>query len=226
MIPWHGTLNALGFAVPALLAWHVTRLRGAELQVLVPALGGTPHLEEWGNRAFWPGVERGPENGDRQDTYEREVGVESPGVPEPDGIHRRTAAAILRYDIFPPRLVRPVLRRAPIQAGDTVGICCHQAPGIDLFFAARVIGCFDEAKDGLWRTGFTYRTLVGHPEYGAETFSVEKDLETGRVIVVLRRGRGRGRCWRASVRRGCGGNRCGRVMRHWSIWRELLRRKP
>ena len=37
-----------------------------------------------------------------------------------------------------------------------------------------------------WRTGFTYRTLCGHPEYGEETFSVEKDLTTGVVRVALR----------------------------------------
>ncbi len=186
MIPWHGTLNALGFALPGLLAWHLARLRGTELQVVLPALGGSPNLEEWEKRLLWPGVENGPGPGDRQDAYEREVGVEAPGAPEPDGIHRRGAAAIMRFDIFPPHLVRPVLRRAPVQAGDTVGICYHQAPGIDLFFAARVIACFDGEKGGVWRTGFTYRTLIGHPERGEETFGVEKDVATGRVTVVLR----------------------------------------
>jgi len=186
MIPWHGTLNALGFALPALLAWHLTRLRETELQIVLPAFGGSPRLGDWENRPLWPGVEHGPRPGDRQDTYEREVGVEAPGAPEPNGIHRRAAAAILRFDIFPSHMVRPVLRREPVQAGDTVGICCHQAPGVDLFFAARVIDCFDEEKHGVWRTGFTYHTLVGHPEFGEETFSVEKDLATGRVLVALR----------------------------------------
>jgi uncharacterized protein (UPF0548 family) len=186
MIPWHGTLNALGFALPGLVAWHLLRLRGTELQIVVRALGGSPNLAEWEKRPIWPGVESGPAKGDRQDAYEREVGVESPGPPEPDGPHRRAAVAILRYDIFPPRLVRPVLRREPIQVGDTVGICYHPAPGIALFLAARVIACFDEEKGGVWRTGFTYQTLVGHAEYGEETFSVEKDLTTGRVIVALR----------------------------------------
>ena len=28
--------------------------------------------------------------------------------------------------------------------------------------------------------------LIGHPEFGEETFSVEKDMATGRVIVALR----------------------------------------
>jgi uncharacterized protein (UPF0548 family) len=55
-----------------------------------------------------------------------------------------------------------------------------------LFFAARVVDRFDGPDGGLWRTGFTYRTLAGHPELGEETFSVEKDLATGRVRVALR----------------------------------------
>jgi uncharacterized protein (UPF0548 family) len=186
MIPWHGTLNALGFALPGLLAWHLRRLRGTELQIVVPALGGAPDLESWEKRPFWPGVENGPGEGDRRDAYEREVGVEGPWAPEPGGVHRRAAEAILRYDIFPPRLVRPALRREPVRVGDTVGIRYHLAPGIELFFAARVVSCFDEEVGGVWRTGFTYRTLVGHPEYGEETFSAEKDLATGRVIVALR----------------------------------------
>jgi uncharacterized protein (UPF0548 family) len=186
MIPWHGTLNALGFALPGLLAWHLARLRGSELQVVVPALGETSHLDGWEKRPLWPGVEDGPGPRDRRDAYEREIGVEPPGPPELAGVHRRAAAAILRYDIFPPRLVRPVLRRAPVQVGDTVGIAYRAAPGVELLFAARVVACFDEERGGVWRTGFTYRTLVGHPEYGEETFSVEKDLATGRVIVALR----------------------------------------
>jgi uncharacterized protein (UPF0548 family) len=186
MIPWHGTLNALGFALPGLLAWHFIRLRATESQIIVPAFGASPNLDEWEKRPFWPGVEDGPGPGDRRDVFEREVGVEAPGVPEADGIHRRAEAAIRRFDIFPARFIRPVLRREPLQVGDTVGICYHAAPGIDLFFAARVVARFDEQTDGVWRSGFTYRTLVGHPELGQETFSVEKDLATGRVLVALR----------------------------------------
>jgi uncharacterized protein (UPF0548 family) len=186
MIRWHGTLNAIGFALPGLLAWHLVRLRGTELQIIVSSLGEAPSLDEWEKRPFWPGIEDGPGPGDRRDAFEREVGVEAPGVPEADGVHRRAAAAILRFHVFPARLIRPVLRRERVQVGDAVGICYHAAPGIDLFFASRVIARFDEQRDGLWRSGFTYRTLVGHPELGQETFSVEKDLATGRVIVALR----------------------------------------
>jgi len=83
-------------------------------------------------------------------------------------------------------VVSPVLLRSPIQVGDTVGIQYHFLPGLDLFFAARVLDCFDGPRDGVWRTGFMYRTLVGHPELGDETFSVEKDMAAGTVVAALR----------------------------------------
>ncbi len=176
---WHGSLNALGFGL-------LGRLRAAELQILLPWLGMRPALEDWERRPFWPDVDEGPRAGDRRDIHEREVGAEAPGVPEPGGPHERVAAAILGYDIFPPRLVRGVLRRAPVEVGDTVGIHYRFLPGVDLFFAARVTARFDGRVGAAWHTGFTYRTLCGHPELGEETFSVEKDLRTGRVRVALR----------------------------------------
>jgi uncharacterized protein (UPF0548 family) len=148
--------------------------------------GREPMLAAWESRAFWPGSEHGPDRRCNQDTYEREIGVEAPGEPETDGVHRRAAAAILGYRIFPPRLVTGVLRREPLGPGDTVGIVFRFVPGLRLFFAARVERTFDDQRGPLWRTGFTYRTLVGHPEYGAETFCVEKDTATGSVTVALR----------------------------------------
>src|SRR5207245_127207 len=83
-------------------------------------------------------------------------------------------------------LVRGVLARSPVELGDTVGISYQVIAGVRLFFAARVVAREDGASDGLWRTGFTYRTLAGHPELGEESFVVEKDLATGEVRVALR----------------------------------------
>jgi hypothetical protein len=187
MIPLHGTLNALGFALPGLLAWGLRRLReSAEAQILFTALGQKPDLKTWEAKPFWSGVLSGPQERDHHAVYEREVAREAPGDPEPNGPHRRLAAVILRYEIFPTSWVSGVLQREPVEVGDTVGICYHFVPGIDLFFAARVIERFDECVGTVWRTGFTYATVAGHPEYGVETFSVEKDTTTGQVIVALR----------------------------------------
>jgi hypothetical protein len=154
------------------------------LQLLVA--GRAPKLAIWEARPFSPGADAGPRAGDKRDHYEREVGDEPPGAPLADGPHARVAAAILRYEIFPPELVTGILRRAPVEVGDTVGIRYRLARGVSLFFGARVIDRFDRAEERLWRTGFTYRTLVGHPELGEETFAVEKDVATGQVLVAFR----------------------------------------
>lgn len=156
------------------------------MQILLGHRRADPRLEEWERRPFWPGVESGPGAEDRRDAYVREIAVEAPGPPEPGGAHRRVAERILAYEVFPPRWITGVLRRRPVEVGDTVGIRFHLMPGIDLFFAARVVSVLDGETGGTWSTGFTYQTLVGHPELGEETFSVEKDVASGRVSAALR----------------------------------------
>lgn len=148
--------------------------------------GREPTLDAWRSREFWPGSETGPDARCNQDIYEREIAVTAPGPPPPDGAHRRAAAQILQYRIFPAGLVTGVLDRTPLQLGDTVGIVFRFLPGLRLLFAARVEETFDEQQGLLWRTGFAYRTLVGHPEFGAETFCVETNTVTGSVTVALR----------------------------------------
>jgi hypothetical protein len=162
------------------------------MDILFRPLGRAPQLARWEHRPLWPGVDQRPSAGVHDDVYEREVRSEGPGEPEAAGPYRRIAAALLRYHIFPPSLVQGVLRRVPLQVTDTVGILYHAPAGVDLFFAARVVACFDgpapkdNGRPGRYRTGFTYQTLLGHPELGEETFSVEKDLTTGQVKVALR----------------------------------------
>jgi hypothetical protein len=156
------------------------------MQWVGDVLGQRPRLEAWEGRPFSLGAEQGPRPKDARGCYERVVARERPGPPEPAGPHRRVAEAILACRIFPLHLVAAVLRRPEVEVGDTVGISYHLIPGLDLFFGSRVIERFDGPEDGLWRTGFTYRTLEGHPVCGEETFSVEKDLETGLVVASLR----------------------------------------
>ena len=156
------------------------------MQWILKVFGGKPRLQDWENRPASATVEQGPRPSDNRDCFEREVAKEAAGEPEQGGPHRRVAKSIMAYEIFPPKVVSPVLHRAPIQVGDTVGILFHFFPGVDLFCAAVVFECFDEARDGVWRTGFKYRTLSGHPELGEETFSVEKNMSTGAVVVALR----------------------------------------
>ena len=143
-------------------------------------------LARWEQRPFSPSVEGGPRPHDNQDKHERVIGQEAPGLPEADGSARRLAGAILRFDVFPPTLLTSVKRRTPVEVGDTLGLRYPFLPGIDLFFAARVIDRFEKVVGNQWCNGFTYRTLAGHPECGEETFIVEKDLTTGKVTAALR----------------------------------------
>ncbi len=149
-------------------------------------LGQKPDLAALEAQPFTPGVEAGPQPGNWQDSYERVMAHESPGAPEPGGPFEALARAILGYDIFPPRLLSGVLRRDPVQPGDTYGICYHFLPGLDFFFGGRVTAVFRAEAHGVWRAGFTFRTVQGHPELGEETFWVEKDLATGSVRAGLR----------------------------------------
>jgi hypothetical protein len=141
-------------------------------------------LASWQQRPFTPDVELGPRPRDNRDAHERVVGHEPPGPPQ--AIARRLADAILRFDVFPPTLATGILARSPVEVGDVVGLRYHFVPGLDIVFAARVYDRFEEEADGHWRCGFRYRTLVGHPECGEETFMVEKNLTTGTITVALR----------------------------------------
>jgi hypothetical protein len=154
------------------------------MDLLLP--GQRERLERWAGRGFSAGSERGPGPRDLRLAFERDVGDEPPGPPEPDGPHARVARAISAYDVFPTSIVGGVLARRPVAPGDTVGISYRVLGGVRLFFAARVVACVDGAHAGVWRTGFTYRTLAGHPELGEEDFLVEKELTSGRVRVALR----------------------------------------
>lgn len=152
------------------------------MDILFPILDQQARLERWAREPWSEGVEHGPQPRDHRDVYTRVVAREKPGEPELNGPFQRLAEAILRYDIFPHWMLTGVLRRSPVQVGDTVGARYHFFFGLDIFFASRVIEVINEPT----RRGFTYRTLDGHPETGEETFSVEKDRTTGAIAVSLR----------------------------------------
>ena len=154
------------------------------MQWLIGRLASNVDLGSWQQRPFTPGVELGPRPRDKRDAHERVVAHEPPGPPQ--AIARRLADAILRFDVFPPTLATGILTRSPVGIGDVVGLRYHFVPGLHLVFAARVYDCFEEEVDGQWRCGFRYRTLVGHPACGEETFIVEKNLTTGAITVALR----------------------------------------
>src|SRR5688572_27175213 len=106
--------------------------------------GKSASLARWRDRPYWPAAERGSTAECNRDTYERVIAHEPPGPPVEDGPHRRAAAAILAYDIFPPRIVQRVVARTPIELGDAIGAEYSLIPGVRIFFASRVFEIFDE----------------------------------------------------------------------------------
>ena len=148
-------------------------------------IGQSAKLDRWQSRPHSFGVEQGPQPADKRDNHEREAAQEPPGPPLPNGPFRRLADSIVNFDIFG-NVAEAVLLRKPIEVGDVVGMKYRLMPGLRNFFAARVYERFDHSDSQCWRAGFSYRTLSGHPMCGEETFCVEKELATGRIVVALR----------------------------------------
>jgi len=192
MVTLHATANVLGYALLGLITWRVwmpataTTRRGFD--VLVTWMGDEADLASWESRPIASASEAEPAPSDSQDTYEDTLGPEPPGAPVPKGPYEHAAAIIQRYDVFPPALVDRVLRRTSVEVGDTLGISYALFAGVRVFFASRVTQRFDERTEDGTRSGFTYRTVEGHPFAGEETFTVEKVSATGEVRISIR-------CW-------------------------------
>jgi hypothetical protein len=151
------------------------------MRIIWRLFGQRPNLSDCETLPLSHGVEAGPAPEDRRSRVERFVAHERPGPPEPDGAYQRLAAAIRAFEVFPSWLLTGLLKRTPLQVGDTFGSCFHTHLGVDLFFAGRVTHSFDEFADGLWRAGFAFQTVQGHPAIGEERFCVEKIVSTGAV---------------------------------------------
>lgn len=141
-------------------------------------------LSRWESRSVHPRSQQGPTARAHHDRHHRIVAVEPAGPPQPQGAFERVAESILHYRIFPLQVGTPVLADS-VCKGATVGLRYRLLPGLHLFFASRVVDVFEHRSEELWRSGFTYQTLVGHPEVGEETFWVEKNLASGAVEAGL-----------------------------------------
>lgn len=110
---------------------------------------------------------------------------EREGPPEPGGAFEILAQAVLSYDVFGARIGRPIVKRSPVQVGDTIGLVFQPLPFLGMFFASRVVEVFnlEESVEG-WRSGFVYQTLESHPEVGEEIFAIIKQPD-GSVVFHL-----------------------------------------
>ena len=154
------------------------------MEILLEWLGDRPRDKVWEHRPFGPKV--APDDGDvATDRHELQLPTEAPGPPSASGPFRRAATAALCYRSFPTDMLVGLREPRPVHIGETVRARYRLLPFVQLVFAARVIDVFDGERDGVHRTGFTYRTLAGHPECGVETFAIEKELATGTVRAVV-----------------------------------------
>jgi hypothetical protein len=150
------------------------------MQFLLP--GMEPDLDRWRHRAIHPLAPRENVPSPNHDLMELTLAQEPPGEPLEDGPFSRVSDSILRYDVFGPRIGDPYRDCDVLEPGVTVGLRYRFLPFLNLFFASRVVMVFDreEVEHG-WRSGFSYQTLVGHPELGEEIFEVTK-LREGPVV--------------------------------------------
>jgi uncharacterized protein (UPF0548 family) len=122
--------------------------------------------KDWRSRPTDPRIANPPANR-YQDQHVRIIGPYSTAAFE------RISDAILTYQVFPKDLgtgLTPLKyeERYCLEVGDTVMFCWRFLLGIHLGFGCRVNEVFLTPR----RVGFSYQTLVGHPELGEETFEL------------------------------------------------------
>jgi uncharacterized protein (UPF0548 family) len=188
MLRGHAPINAIGFALTALIALRISPRPAAPagMEILLPALWDEPTAGNWDPRPFGDEV-RDTDGCFAADSHEVELPQEPAGAPLEKGPFLAAAHPAMCYRTFPPKVLRSLRRNpdVPVTVGETIPAQYRLLPGIHMVFAARVVELFDRSNDVEHRTGFRYRTLAGHPECGEETFYVRKELATGRIFAGL-----------------------------------------
>lgn len=118
------------------------------------------------------------------DDYGTDLPAEPPGPPVPGGSWESAREVLLNYTFPPPDLITGIF--VPEQPlAERVMLLRGRFLFFTFWFGVRVGGVTDEQRptpDGpeqVW--GYNYRTLEGHFEKGEITFTVHKNLQTGRV---------------------------------------------
>ena len=108
------------------------------------------------------------------DRYVRDVPV--PDRSDVDAVFARLENRLLRYDVFPTRLMRAEICSADGRLYEGTTIVQHVAIGpFTLESAVRVVRAWRVEDANLAETGFAYVTLEGHPERGVSSFRVSRD---------------------------------------------------
>jgi uncharacterized protein (UPF0548 family) len=121
------------------------------------------------------------------DEVRHDLGVESPGDPEPGGCWELACRLVRDYEFAAPEIIRAVYRRsAPLLGRDM--LLEGRFLGLRFLMGVRVTEVVDtDRRDGGERVwGWAYDTLQGHLERGRMIYEVVKHRPSGRVEFVLR----------------------------------------
>ena len=101
-------------------------------------------------------------------------------------LFQKAVAQLMAYRIYPPsRMTANICARdGMLEEGATIIQRILLGP-IGFEVATRVVSTFTEHTGPMTRKGFTYITLVGHPERGIATFSVSRDDTTHQVVLEI-----------------------------------------
>ncbi|MCC3158032.1 DUF1990 domain-containing protein [Hymenobacter sp. 15J16-1T3B] len=120
----------------------------------------------------------------RLDDYHTELPAEPPGPPVPGGSFEAAKQVLLNYSFPPPDLITGIF--VPDQPlAERVMLLRAHFLFFTFWFGVRIGGVTDERQDApdgpeqVW--GYNYRTLEGHFEKGQITFTVHKNLTSGKV---------------------------------------------
>jgi uncharacterized protein (UPF0548 family) len=118
------------------------------------------------------------------DRHVVELGEETPGEPEPDGLLRTAQTLVNNYEFSDPAILRAAFRCPAHLVGRDM-LLEGRFLVLRFLLGVRITAGYDEVRPGCCGpervVGWSYDTLRGHLEQGRLTYELAKELETGRV---------------------------------------------
>lgn len=108
------------------------------------------------------------------DHYARDVAMRP--SEDVEAVFRRLEERLLRYQIFPPRIMRAEICSEDGRLHEGTTIAQHVSLGpVSLEAAVSVLHIWRGQDGETEEIGFTYATLQGHPERGISTFRIQRN---------------------------------------------------
>ncbi|MFI9012222.1 DUF1990 family protein [Actinosynnema sp. NPDC053489] len=117
------------------------------------------------------------------DVHRHDLGTETPGPPERDGLWQRARELVAAYEFSPPEIIRAYYETGSALLGRDM-LLQARLPGLRFLMGVRVTDVRDDARARLTLWGWSYETLEGHLERGRVDYRLVKHHDTGRVEFV------------------------------------------